>query len=69
MKPIRTTVAVVALALAALTAGPGELLAQQMYECTTTTHTYTKQVFWSDGRVDTYIWSDTVRVCVPLNEA
>jgi hypothetical protein len=41
----------------------------QTYECTTTTHTYIKKVYWSDGRVDIYIWSDSVTVCIPLNEA
>lgn len=68
MKPTRTTVALAVLAFAALIAGSGKLRAQQLYECITTTHTYTKEVYWSDGRIDIYIWSDSVTVCTPINQ-
>jgi hypothetical protein len=66
---LRTTAALVALALAALTAGPGELLAQQLYECITTTHTYTTKIYWSDGTYDIFTWSDSVTKCSPINQA
>ncbi|HEX6367508.1 MAG TPA: hypothetical protein VF006_01170 [Longimicrobium sp.] len=69
MKSIRPTVALVALALAALTTGSGELLAQQMYECITTTHTYTIKVYWTDGTYDIFTWSDSVTKCTPINQA
>ena len=67
MKSIRTAVAAIALTLAALTAGPGELLAQQMYECTTTTTTTTSYKTLDDGTTIKTTLTISQTVCVPID--
>mgnify|MGYP006144337445 CR=1 FL=1 len=68
MKLIHTTGAVIALALAALTARPGELLAQQMYECVTTTTRTTVKIYYTDGTYEILTWSDSVTKCSPITQ-
>lgn len=67
MKSIRTTVAAAGLALAALAARPAEILAQQMYECTTTTTTTTAYKTLEDGTTIKTTITVSQTVCVPID--
>jgi hypothetical protein len=66
MNSIRRTFAVAALALSAVSAGPTQILAQQLYECTTTTRTTVSTKRLDDGSFIITTVSVSSRVCVPL---
>lgn len=55
-----------ALALAATGLVAPAALSAQLFECITTTITTTRTITFSDGTSATYIHSETVRTCRPL---